>query len=323
MKLRLAALGLAVCIVAGCGGGGPAASKPTSSVAPHASITPSPRATAKPRSTPLSAVRSNDIAYVRARHIWLAHADGADPIQLTFGPGLDYGPAWSPDRRHIAFIHEANDASDSTLTVLNPSDGTTTTWPVHFQALGLCYSPSGGRIALTGLQFTSPLRERVAILDPTSGETRVVRWLHDQFTTGLSVSWSPDGRRLLLGLARQDEEGQRTGVLTLASDKLVWLKIPDACEAHWSPDGRSIVVNQATQQYSDIAIAGSDGTIRGVLVRGSGWGGDGPWVMGGCYSSDGSRIAFWNSSGSIWTMSLSGGGKRRLVVGADPAWSVR
>ena len=39
-----------------------------------------------------------------ANEIWLAEADGSNPVQLTHGPGLSQGtPRWSPDGRRIAF----------------------------------------------------------------------------------------------------------------------------------------------------------------------------------------------------------------------------
>jgi Tol biopolymer transport system component len=44
------------------------------------------------------------------QEIWLASADGSNPVQLTHGPGRMQGsPAWSPDGRWIAFDSEGAD----------------------------------------------------------------------------------------------------------------------------------------------------------------------------------------------------------------------
>jgi Tol biopolymer transport system component len=44
------------------------------------------------------------------QEIWLADADGSDPIQLTRGPGrLQGSPAWSPDGRRIVFDSQGAD----------------------------------------------------------------------------------------------------------------------------------------------------------------------------------------------------------------------
>jgi serine/threonine protein kinase len=43
-------------------------------------------------------------AWNRGGEIWLASADGSNPVQLTHGPGHGQGsPRWSPDSRHIVF----------------------------------------------------------------------------------------------------------------------------------------------------------------------------------------------------------------------------
>jgi TolB protein len=38
--------------------------------------------------------------------IFVMNADGSNPTQLTFGPGDDFGAAWSPDGSQIAFVRD-------------------------------------------------------------------------------------------------------------------------------------------------------------------------------------------------------------------------
>jgi Tol biopolymer transport system component len=44
------------------------------------------------------------------QEVWLADADGSNPVQLTHGPGKHQGgPRWSPDGRHVAFNSQDED----------------------------------------------------------------------------------------------------------------------------------------------------------------------------------------------------------------------
>ena len=56
--------------------------------------------------------------------IWLAHADGSNPQQLTHGPGHAQGsPWWSPDGRRIAFDSFAEDGH-SHIWIIDAEGGT-------------------------------------------------------------------------------------------------------------------------------------------------------------------------------------------------------
>ena len=316
---RLLVLALAVALVAlgACGGGSP---QPTTSPAGIRSTVTQTTA------LPLPSALPDDIAFVRANHIWRVHADGSKPCQLTSGAGSDYAPAWSSDRSHIAFVHLANpDAtSSSTLCVVPASGGPTSSWSFKTHLVALCYSPDGGRIAVAELRLSDAgPTETVGIFHIATGKTTIVRRLHDQFAVGLNVSWSPDGSRLLVGLERQDAEGQRVAVLRLASGKLTWLPIADAYAAHWSARGRSILVDQGDQAYTRISIADPNGGVRRVLLRGPGFMSGRPAVSYGCYSPHGSRVAYWRGS-SIWTVGVDGHGAQRLIPrGGPPAWASR
>jgi TolB protein len=45
------------------------------------------------------------------------NADGSNPVQLTSGPGDDFGSAWSPDGRQIAFVRDFANNDRSVWTV--------------------------------------------------------------------------------------------------------------------------------------------------------------------------------------------------------------
>ena len=318
-RLLVLALPAAFCILlAGCA----AVDEPGSTAAPTTASSRSPQATG----TDLPSNQPDDIAYVRSDHIWRARSDGSEPVQLTSDSGADFAPAWSPDHTHIAFVHrdDPDSMTTSTLCVVPAAGGQVSRWEFNRSIAALCYSPDGDRIALAELLLSgdSPAK-RISVLDTASGETTVVRRLRDPWTTGLAVSWSPDGDRLLVGLSKQDAEDQQTGVLTLDSGKLVWLPIPDACQANWSPDGRSIVVTQATQGYTAVSIADTLGSVQRVLVRASGLGSGGRPVLGGSFSPDGSRVAYGDGT-AIWTIGVDGKTKRRVIAhGEQPAWSAR
>ena len=58
------------------------------------------------------------IAFVRAGDIWLADANGSNPIRLTRGPGHSQGwPNWSPDGRQAVFDSQAQNGKVDVWTI--------------------------------------------------------------------------------------------------------------------------------------------------------------------------------------------------------------
>jgi|GEM_PF-4356087 len=45
------------------------------------------------------------------------NADGSDQVQLTSGPGDDFGTAWSPGGRQIAFVRDFANGDRSVWTM--------------------------------------------------------------------------------------------------------------------------------------------------------------------------------------------------------------
>jgi Tol biopolymer transport system component len=54
---------------------------------------------------------------VGSGRIWVMNADGSNPVQLTSGPGDDFGTAWSPDGQEIAFVRDFANGDRSVWTM--------------------------------------------------------------------------------------------------------------------------------------------------------------------------------------------------------------
>ena len=118
----------------------------------------------------------------RPSHLFVVPADGSGPPEpLTSGDFEDRKPAWSPDGRRIAFVSARHPDWDLTpirdLYVVDAGGGE----PERLTGMdGACdwpsWSPDGSRIAFTFYPgvLDDPRHTRVAVLDPATGERRVL-----------------------------------------------------------------------------------------------------------------------------------------------------
>jgi TolB protein len=118
--------------------------------------------------------------------VWVANANGTDPVQLTFSPGENTEPAWSPDGTKIAFTSTRD--GDAEIFVMN-ADGTNQT-PITGNALtdeSPDWSPDMTRIVFER-------NSEIWTMDPdgTGAQQLTSDSLPDKFP-----AWSPDGTRIL------------------------------------------------------------------------------------------------------------------------------
>jgi Tol biopolymer transport system component len=75
--------------------------------------------------------------------------DGSNLKQLTFTPGFEFDPVWSPDGKRIAFIRPTTDSSTSQDVWVMNADGSDPTNVTHdaFQDQAPVWSPDGSQIA--------------------------------------------------------------------------------------------------------------------------------------------------------------------------------
>ncbi|HEY7635432.1 MAG TPA: protein kinase [Gemmatimonadales bacterium] len=122
--------------------------------------------------------------------IWIKQLDRGPFTRLTFG-GQNRRPAWSPDGRTVAFIH---DSAATSVVYQRPVDGSTPQRllaKLDRQIQEVTWSPDGNWLLLRTDNGAAGAGDIVGVR--TSGDTTPVPLVADQFTE-LHPAVSPDGR---------------------------------------------------------------------------------------------------------------------------------
>jgi dipeptidyl aminopeptidase/acylaminoacyl peptidase len=118
----------------------------------------------------------------RRRHLFVVAADGSgEPVQLTAGDFEDQNPAWSPDGCRIAFASSRRERWDvewlRDIMIVDAQGGE----PERFNSEdgwheAPSWSPDGSTIACRFAPggFDSPRHGQIAVLDPATGERRIL-----------------------------------------------------------------------------------------------------------------------------------------------------
>ena len=194
-------------------------------------------------------------------HIWVVNPDGSAPVKLTHDPHSDFSPRWSPDGARIAFRR------------LETGEGSV---------------PPRGRPPIKSMDI-------FVINADGSGETR----LTDGPGLKGDISWSPDGKRMLLNFAQPDLSWVDTVTWGVDEETLeIYVMNSDGTDmknlsnrpgkdnnASWSPDGRLIVFESTRGDGTeDIYVMNADSSnvrrltdhpAADMLPR---WSPDGKWI---------------------------------------------
>lgn len=124
------------------------------------------------------------------REIYVMNPDGSNERRLTFRPGLDVDPAWSPNGK-IAFVRHGRTFA-SIYTIKADGSGlrrvtSGRTWDEH-----PAWSPNGRRIA-----FERTRADFSAYLSIHTVTTRGTGLRRLTFGNDFEPNWSPDGTRLV------------------------------------------------------------------------------------------------------------------------------
>ena len=148
-------------------------------------------------------VFSASTADSRDADIFVANVDGSGMRNLTFSPGIDTSPTWSPTGTQIAFI---SDRSGTPQVWIMDSDGSNLRRLV--EEGGHCDSPDwspNGRFILYSWQAPRQWKHDVYLAEVATGK---LYQLTRDFGAGENPHWSPDGRHITF-------QGTRSGTKQL------------------------------------------------------------------------------------------------------------
>jgi hypothetical protein len=304
---------------AGSSGPRRAAARPAGAAAPSQSQA-DPIGTSAP--APELLAGAGPIVYASNKHgsydIFTANIDGTGARRLTATDGVtELHPAWSPDRRRIAFVRQMR-KGDFDIFVMN-ADGSDVRQLTDAPGNDLhpAFSPDGLMIAFVS-ERDGERRGSISY----AGEVRDVRstelWLmradgsgqRQVYDTSLydvvGPSWSPDGRRLVVEQYNPNKVSAEIAIVDVASRTVRAIYFADTFvyTPAWSPDGDWIAFREARNGGSHIAVIAAEGGRYRVVTPPGGtsmhpeWSGNSKAILYS-FDVDGTRYHTNNPNSSL------------------------
>lgn len=286
--------------------------------------------------------RDGRIAFVRDGDVYTMTRWGGDVVRLTRS-GVNQHPAWSPDGRRIAYLHQgAQGRTDVWVMGAWGRRPQPVTRSGDVAAEGVTWSPDGLRLAFAAPapgDPTVPVLQIVRAVAPPGGAEVQAGYLTGSdwcsetppgpaapFAVDGSLNWSPDGTRIAVfqnGDCRFDDTMSwyfpQTGEL-----RQVEASGADCCgyrtwtDLFWGPEGQFGYTEQDRGEYGEDVDAPTRVVYPGFATL------DGD--SDGAPSPSGTYLALTNASSGTPEVvrALADGTQRRtLTVGHQPDWQPR
>ena len=194
--------------------------------------------------------------------LWKSGSDGANRVQLTFGPIKPVLPRWSPDGETILFFEFPNGPSKPGKMYLIPATGGTPHELIPGDKQNeqdATWSGDGKQIAFAGAANDATReskRPAIKILDVQSGKVSPVTGSQGMF----SPRWSPDGHYL----AAMTSDSSKLMLFDFANS--TWKQIGSGTLSwlNWSPDAKFVYVKDLAGQGSIERVHVPDGKAERV-----------------------------------------------------------
>jgi len=241
--------------------------------------------------------------------IYAMDVDGSNQQRLTNSLGSE-GPAWSPDRKRIAFTTgewiAVMDADGASARLLTRTEGD--------ESGGPRWSPDGKRFAFKN-------KGEIYVMNVDGSDAHGLTQMGGNGSE--NPDWSPDGKSIAFD---SRPPGSNREIFVMAPDgsnlQRVTHTTVESSHPVWSPDGKKIALQSRRDGNMEIYVMDADGAnMRKLSKTPVGRSLNPNW------SPDGNKIAFASERDGnmqIYVMNSNGSGLRRLTVNkardAHPSW---
>jgi Tol biopolymer transport system component len=178
--------------------------------------------------------------------------------QLTDSVGNSFSPDYSPDGKQILFINRVADGNSGLWIMGSKGEDPHQLYAGSKDIVGASWSPDGTMVAFA-MVVDSQYTFEIFIIDLQDLKAKPRRISHDLTGIGGSISWSPDGKKLLIFAG--PVAAREVYSIDIKTSSITQLTFGgNNAAASYSPDGRYIVYNSLrNNNQADLYIMRADG----------------------------------------------------------------